>query len=197
MKKQVYVWLEITLLFILPILLFYFKIIPDVYHYPGGLVIALAVIGLASYRGISLETLGFRIDNIKKSLPLYGVIAAASVLFIVMTAKFLGNTMQLGWWTLLHFQGLFFVSSFVQEFMYRGYLLPRLKEVISRPFVVIFLNATLFLLLHIVCPGWEILPISFLFGVAMAAVYYDSPNIYLATIVHAIANFTAALYGVI
>jgi len=197
MLKQVRVWLEVLILFVFPIWLFYVGAFPDIYHYPGGLVIVLAVAGFAAYDNLSMKDLGFRLDNTKKALPMYTVIAVLSAFFIFAFAHLIGNPLKPQWWTILHFQGIFFLSSFIQEFMYRGFLIPRLKAVLSSPWTIIFVNTSLFLFLHIVCEGWMILPLSFVFGIAITAVYYYYPNLLLATIVHAIANFIAALYGFI
>jgi membrane protease YdiL (CAAX protease family) len=63
------------------------------------------------------------------------------------------------------------------------------------PFVI-FLNASLFALIHIIYINTDIvLPLTFIGGIGFAVMYYKYPNLVMISISHTILNFTAMILG--
>jgi membrane protease YdiL (CAAX protease family) len=96
-------------------------------------------------------------------------------------------------WRLIVF---FIPVSVFQEIVYRGFLMPRLGSILKNNVQVVFVNALLFALLHIIYPRPEImLSLAFVSGLVFAVLYQKYPNIVLISITHAILNFVAVMFG--
>jgi membrane protease YdiL (CAAX protease family) len=199
--------LQIFLFFILPPLMIYARLLPPIFGFKLLFVpfkvhtIFLSFIGLliiisSYFEGLTLFDLGIRFDNFKVSfLPyLFVTIFALFVIFIYTKKKKKKPRFTKGLKS--HFLGMFLVVSIFQEFAYRAYLIPKLLSLTSSIFLVIVLNALLFVFLHsIFLEKKEITILLFFFGLIFASVYVFYPNLILASISHAILNFMVVLYG--
>lgn len=187
---------QIFIVFVLPILLLYFHIIPRDYRMLLLVLSSLLIYGIIHRESWSHADLGLRLDNLKKSLPLYTLFTLLGVLLFFLIAEF---------FHIKHIESIkdiliklvyFIPISFFQEFAYRAFLMPRLSSVFRSNFLIILLNAFLFTLLHIIYKDLVlIIPISFIGGLYFAWIYKKYPNLLLISISHAILNITAVLLG--
>lgn len=189
------VFLEIFFLFILPVLLIYLNIIPKEVRLGVLALVFFILIGIVVKEKWSFKSLGIRLDNIQSGLLPYTLFTIFSVGVVFLIARLAHSGTVENWWKDMHFQFLFLPISFIQEFAYRGFLIPRLKGVIASPWLVIVINAAIFAFLHIFYPNAVVnLALTFFGGIGFAALYYRYPNLFLATISHCILNFVTVYF---
>lgn len=188
--------LQIFFIFIIPVFLLAIGIIPSSARIFVLLFGAIMMYGIAWKEGWSYKDFGFRVDNIKKSIFPYTLFTTLGVVGIIFVANTLGYEPEARWFEKAHFLYIFLVVSILQEFAFRSFLIPILKDVFMEKSFIIITNALLFMFIHIIypVPGYG-LPISFLGGIFFAWLYLKYPNFYLISISHAILNFLAVLYG--
>jgi membrane protease YdiL (CAAX protease family) len=150
------------------------------------------------YERWSEEELGFRHIYGLSALVRYGAFAILGTLFLIWYAKQLGfqaldvDDLVVSWRLIV----FFIPVSVFQEIVYRGFLMPRLGSILKNNVQVVFVNALLFALLHIIYPRPEImLSLAFVSGLVFAVLYQKYPNIVLISITHAILNFVAVMFG--
>lgn len=193
-KKQLNAVVQIGVLFILPLIFFTFGSIPieDNLFIILGVAVVAAIITLHEKQ--SLNALGIRFDNIKESIAWYlmltiltvGIIPALAALLSMNTQNILANS---------HFIYGFVLISFLQEFLFRSFLIPKLKILLNSPVLVILINGLLFGSIHLFFSYPLLLFIlSSVLGASFAFVYYYRPNLILATFSHSIINFVAVFY---
>lgn len=187
---------QIFIIFVLPVVLLYFKIIPADWRFIFLALSALFIYGILQKEEWTFEEMGIRHDNFKKSFPFYLVftILGIGALFLI---DYLFNFQVPNNKEFLIKTWLFFLPiSFFQEFAFRSFLMPRLREIYSKKFNVILLNSLLFALIHIIYPNLlVILPLTFFSGILFAWLYYKYPNLVLVSVSHSILNVTALLLG--
>lgn len=187
--------IEIFFLFILPVLLIYFNIIPRDVRLGVLALVFFILVGIVVREKWSLKSLGIRLDNLIPALIPYTLFTLGAVAALIVIAKLLNSDTVENWSKDIHFQFLFLPISFIQEFAYRSFLIPRLKSIINSPWLVILANAILFSFLHIFYPNPVVnLPLTFFAGLGFASLYYRYPNLILATISHCILNFLSVYY---
>ncbi len=189
-------FIEIIFLFIVPVALIYWGIIPRGSFVPVLAIYTSFVILLVLHEHWSLKTLDIRFDNIRKTAIPYLIFTAAGVAAIIVLASLLEKEILMPG----NLYVLFFLWSlpigFVQEFLYRGFLMHELHRVYTSVGTVIFVNAVLFAFLHILyTPAAVIVPITFVGGLAFAYMYHKYPNLLLISISHGILNFVAIVYS--
>lgn len=187
---------QIFVIFILPVLLLYFKILPVSWRMILLSVSCIFIYGIINHEKWTHEEMGLRLDNFKKALPFYLIYTfiAFGLLFLIAW-KF--QIPDIDSKILIIKSWAFFIPiSFAQEFAFRSFLMPRLKAIFDHPFTIILTNALLFTLIHIIYPNLGIgLPLAFISGLFFAWLYLKYPNLLLVSISHAILNITAVLLG--
>ncbi len=188
--------IETLLIFLLPILLIYWGIIPNSYRF-GALFVVCVVIGIIIFREKwSFKDIGFRMDNLREGLLLYVPLTLVGVFSITYYAHELGMGSILDHKPSFYLLLTFIPVSFFQEFIYRGFLMKMLRSVFADKMTVIFFNATLFTILHIIFPLQPVmLPLAFIGGLYFAIAYYLVPNLWLVSVSHAILNLVAVSLG--
>jgi len=187
---------QIIGIFIVPVMLLYFNILPTSWR-----VIVLFAICFLVYRIVEREKwspkdLGLSRDTFKKYLFPYLGFIVTGVFGILYFAQKMNMETQHFWWTKPHFLFLFLVVSFLQEFAYRGFLIPLLKKFFTDRLGIVLINALLFTLIHIIYPIPQImLPLAFIGGLTFAVIYMKYPNLWLISIAHSVLNFVAVLHG--
>jgi membrane protease YdiL (CAAX protease family) len=90
-----------------------------------------------------------------------------------------------------HFHVLnLFLISFFQEFLWRAFLIEKLKKIVSKKIIIILTSSVIFSFLHILfTPILIVLPITFIGGIIWSFLYLNYKNILLLTISHMIINF--------
>lgn len=187
--------IQLSTIFVLPVLLLFANIIPPKYSLYVLASITLISIFFAYYEKWSLQDFGLHFREFKKSVVAYIIFTTVICMLTLVLAKILNKSTLENWWTYSHFQYQFLILSAVQEVIYRGYLLQKLKLLFGSVKMVILINAFLFALLHIVFPN----PImsfatTFVLGVGFASIYYRFPNLVLISISHAVINFVGVLH---
>ena len=187
--------IQLSAIFVLPALLLFANIIPPQYSLYVLAAITLITIFFAYYEKWSLRDFGLHFREFKKSVVAYIIFTSVICLLTLVLAKILNKSTLENWWTYSHFQYQFLIISAVQEVIYRGYLLQKLKLLFGSIKVVILVNAFLFALLHIIFPNPIMsFAITFLLGVGFASIYCRFPNLVLISISHAVINFVGLLH---
>ena len=188
--------MQIFLIFVLPVMLLYFGVLPTSWRIVALALSALLIYGIITREHWTHEEMGVHTNNFKKSLPFYAVFTVLGLVALFLIEHRM-NMPDIETRNYLIRTWIFFVPiSFFQEFAFRAFLIPRLKELYKNIYVIIFINAILFTLMHIIYPNLGIgLPIAFVSGLFFAWLYMKHPNLLLITISHSILNITAVLLG--
>ncbi len=157
---------------------------------------SLLIYGIIHHENWSHEDMGVRDDNLMESLPYYLLftVIGSILMFLIAYNVNIYGTREQGF--LFRTFILFLPISFFQEFAFRSFLIPRLKAIFSNTYLVIFTNAILFALIHIIYPSINIgLPMTFIGGIFFAWLYLKYPNFLLISLAHSALNITAVLLG--
>ena len=193
-RAQIKTIAQIVTLFIIPAILIYFQIIPIQYRFYVLSGVSLIILFIVKVERWTLKELGMRMDNFKSCILPYFILTILAVAVTFLLAQVLDKS-SVNIFNSTHFQYGFILVSFIQEFVFRSFLMPKLKILFSLPITVVISNAFLFGLIHIIYPDSLIIFIlSFLLGLGFATTYYFYPNLALATIAHSIINFVAVFY---
>ena len=188
---------QIFVIFVLPVFLLYFHIISTNYRIVFLAISALFIYGIIRHEKWTHEEMWIRHDNFKKAIPFYLLFTVLSLGTLFIISRNVNMPMNV-FTKMFYFKTfLFFLpSSFFQEFAFRSFLMPRLKHIFSSNFTIIFVNAILFTLMHIIYSSWGLLmPILFVSGIFFAWLYLKYPNLILISIAHSFLNVTAVLLG--
>lgn len=188
--------LKIAFVFVLPVTLFVAGVIPVRYRLHALILFSIVTIALVVQEKYALHELGIRTDNMRGAFVPYTLFTLLGVGLILIFAKILGRAPVANWQTDYHFTFLFLPISIIQEFLYRGYLMPTLKRLFSSTAIVILINALLFTLIHAIYPPLAIaIPLAFVAGLGFAVMYHRYPNLILISLSHSVLNFAAVLFG--
>lgn len=186
---------EIFIVFILPVLLWYWKIIPTKYRLRvlhAMNAVALLFVVLKKW---NLEKLGIRFDNLYSLLPIYTIFTLIGVVILFFISKTLKRNPSDEFKNKPRYIRRCIEISILQETIYRGYLIPLLTISLG-PFMVILANASIFSFVHVIYQNKKIdLPLIFMAGMAFAAIYVFYPNLILISFSHIILNYTAVRFG--
>lgn len=189
MNKKIAILTQIVLLFVIPFALIASGLISFYFLIP----LAIFGIGVVTWdiknQGWTSKKIGFRLDNITSCLIPYTIFTVVGLIITVIISNILGKYPTEGWWTYSYYYVATIPFSFTQEFLYRGYLMEKLKLIFGKPWQIIVVNGLLFAFLHTIYPDALMLfPFGFAAGVAFATIYHYYPNIILITISHVILN---------
>lgn len=187
---------QIFVIFILPIVVLYFNLINKEWRVLVLLVACTLIYGIITKEGWQPKDWGLRFDTLRHTLIPYLAFTLVSVTFVIWFASKLDMRIETYWWLDRHFWFIFLLVSVLQEFAYRGFLIPLLQKIISDRLGIVFINALLFTLLHVIYPVPSVmLPLAFIGGLGFAMMYTKYPNIIWLSLSHAVINFVAVLYG--
>ena len=187
---------QILFIFILPVVLIYFRLVPIGWRYSLLAVSALLIYGIMRHERWSYKEIGFRTDNLKRVLRPYLYATITGFVLLAVYDRYVGIDAPAGFSFYANLFLFFLPVSFLQEFGFRSFLMPRLKKIFGRTWEVIAANALLFALMHVIYPVPSIgLPLAFISGFGFAAMYYYYPNLILITLCHAVLNLTAVMLG--
>jgi len=189
--------LEILLLFVLPIVWF----VVGLGQWEQRLVVFEIFIGLAVIlavaRRMDFKAMGFRLDNFlaaaKRLLP--GTLIGLATVFLMRQLNLGEDFYFKDWYRNEFFFYYTFLGVLSQEFAYRGFLLSRLKEITKNPLVIIFVNASLFAMLHALHQSWLVGAEAFALGAYLTWVYLKQPNILATSISHGLIGGAAIILG--
>jgi membrane protease YdiL (CAAX protease family) len=188
--------LQIVYLFILPVLLIYFNIIPAQFRVQLLAIVALVTVFIMIREKWDTVKIGLFKRYSIGTIILYSLFTVIGLWWLLHFAREFGFHPENNWWRNERFLLLFIPLSILQEVLYRMFLIPKLKELFETRMTVVLVNAALFTLLHIIYPEPALmLPLAFAGGLGFAALYLYRPNIVLISITHIILNFVAVLLG--
>ncbi len=189
-------WITIGIIFILPLLLIFFNIIPKKYYLLTFGAVIVCSIALTIYAQVPLQDLGIRADNLKQTFLPHLLFTLFSLLVLFLLIKYQGISIIKNWQTDRHFQYMFILISFAQAFIFLSFLMPKLNNLTNNLFLAITINAILFTAIHFFYTDfYHESVVLFLVGFGFAAVYSYYPNLIWAGISHSIINFVAVLFG--
>jgi membrane protease YdiL (CAAX protease family) len=191
------IWAQIFVIFILPVLLLYFKVVPANWRMILLVVSSLFIYGIIRYEHWNYAEMGIRHDNFKKALPFYlfFTVLGLAALFLIYHKVNLPREIYTKLFYLRNFV-FFLPSSFFQEFAFRSFLMPRLRIIFDNKYYIIFVNAILFTLMHTIYLSLGVvLPLVFVAGVFFAWLYLKYPNLVLISLAHSALNLIAVLLG--
>ncbi|MFA6251081.1 MAG: type II CAAX endopeptidase family protein [Candidatus Paceibacterota bacterium] len=194
-QERELVWVQILYLYLIPVLLLYFKVIPNDFRILMLLIVTFIIYGIARFEKWNSEDFGIQ-KSWKKYFWPYFIFTAVGVglLFIIEELKI--GTPFLNWWKNAKFLLLFIPLSFIQELIFRGVLMNMLRRVFTNMWFIIILNAAIFALMHIIyLKAYFTLPFTFIAGIGFAWMYYKYKNLLLISISHTILNFVAMIFG--
>lgn len=194
-REKEIVFIQIFYLFLLPIFLIYFNIIPSNFRLVVFATISIFLLGIIHRSKWSYKDLGIIKKWHKDFLP-YMVFTLAGILFLYWIANLVPHSPFLEWWDNRKFLILFIPISVLQEVIFRGILLRMLISVFKNiPFVVLA-NSLVFSMMHMIYVNHTlVLPLTFMGGIAFAWMYIKYPNLILISISHTIFNFVAMILG--
>ncbi len=194
-KERELVWLQILYLFLIPILLLYFKMISSNLRIVMLLLVTILMFGIARYEKWNNHDFGIKKDWFK-DFWYYLIFTIIGVAFLFIIEEFEIGKPFLNWWKNAKFLLLFIPISVAQEIVFRGVLMNMLRRVFSNPIFVIMLNASLFSLMHVIYLNSSfVLPVTFIAGIGFAWIYYRYPNLILVSLSHTVLNFVAMILG--
>lgn len=194
-KDKELVWIQILYLFLIPIMLLYYKVIPNNGRVLVLVIVTVLIYGIARFEKWNREDFGIR-NSWKENFIPYFIFTILGVVMLLVIHDFrAGGSMQ-SWWTNIKFLLLFIPLSVLQEIVFRGVLMNMLRRVFSNKWFIIILNASIFSLMHIIyLNALFTLTLTFIAGIGFAWMYYKYPNLILISISHTILNFTGMILG--
>ena len=171
-RERELVWAQILYLFVIPILLLYFGIVPDKLRVVMLLVVALLLFGIIKRNNWTHSDIGINRDFMKDILP-YSLFTIGGVGFIFWLSSVVPHEPFLEWWESAKFLLLFIPISVLQEVIFRGILMNFLERAFSNPIFIIALNAVVFAFMHVIYSNSIfILPFTLIAGIGFAWMYY-------------------------
>lgn len=194
-RAQVAFW-RIVLVYMLPMLLVVWGVIPFVWHIPVMLSMTLFIFYFVHKDKLTKEDLGMvKPSNIKDYL-IYFFAIVIGLTGILYFANALGYSPMPEWHKHPTFLYLFIPISVLQEFAYRSVLTKELHYIFDEDAQIILANAGIFAILHIIYPNaFAVLPLTIIGGLFLSTLWKIKPNFYLISFAHVVFNFTAVLYG--
>lgn len=194
-KEKELVWVQILYLYIIPVLLLYYKVLPGNFRFLMLFAVAILLYGIVKYDHWSYSDLGIKWDFMKDFVP-YSLFTVGGVFFLIWLAQIVPHSPFLEWWENAKFLLLFIPISILQEIVFRGVLMNMLRRAFRSPIFIIGLNACVFSLMHVIyLNSTFVLPMTFIAGVGFAWMYYKYENLQLISVAHTILNFTAMILG--
>lgn len=195
LREKEIVLVQIFYLFLLPVFLLYFKLIPGDYRFLVLFTVALLLLGIIHRAKWTYQDVGFKHDWLADWKE-YLLFTVGSVLFLYWLAAVVPHSPFLEWDDNKRFLVLFAPISILQEVVFRGVLIKMLVKAFNDVKVVIFINALVFALMHVLyINAVFVLPFTFIAGIAFAWMYMYKPNIILISISHTVLNFIAMILG--
>ncbi|HEY5589108.1 MAG TPA: CPBP family intramembrane glutamic endopeptidase [Candidatus Paceibacterota bacterium] len=189
------VWLQILYLYLIPILLLYYKVISSNLRIVMLLLITVLIYGITRYEKWNNKDFGIRKDW-KKYFWQYLIFTVGGVIFLLLMEELEIGKPFLNWWTNAKFLILFIPLSVIQEILFRGILMNMFRRVFSSPAFIIILNASIFSLMHIIyLNSYFVLPVTFIAGIGFAWMYYKYENLILISASHTVLNFVGMILG--
>lgn len=189
---------QILYLYIVPILLLFYGLVPGEFRIIMLFAVSLLLYGIIKRSGWTYADMGIKRAFLKDFFPyfIFTVIGVIALIALSELVPKIENMPVYEWWEDVRFLLLFIPISVLQEIVFRGILMRMLRRAFSNIPFIILLNASLFALIHIIYINTDIiLPLTFIGGLGFALMYYRYQNLIMISISHTILNFTAMILG--
>lgn len=185
--------------YLVPVLLLTFRILPLGSHNAIIVLMGLLMTSYVFEKGINLESLGVRKDNLLDSLCLtLPVTAAVGILLLFLKSQGLITT--IGDEGVLFYAFYILISAPVQEFIFRGLIFYELGLFLGRKkyfFLRVLLSAVIFGFAHAFYHNWLVLLVTTAIGLVWGYIYYKKPNFYALALSHALLGAIAVYIGLV
>ena len=185
------------LLFFLPATLIATGIIPFVFRSPLLLFSFCVTVLYSVCRGFSLGDLGIRSDNLALSLKVNGILTFlfSTLLGLLFYFELIPGPFYPA--LTVFFPFYLFLSSPLQEFLFRGFLFAEMRAAgVRSAWILVLFSAFSFSFIHIIYGDWLTLALTFGIGLIWAGIYYHIPNIVGVSVFHGVVGMLAVLAGV-
>ena len=194
-KEKELVWLQILYLYIIPVLLLYFKILSGNLRFIMLFGVTVLLFGIVRHAKWTYADMGIHRDFMKDIIP-YSIFTVGGVFFLFWLSRIVPHSSFLEWWESARFLILFIPISILQEIIFRGILMNMLERTWKSPYFIIGLNAAVFAMMHVIyLNSIFVLPMTFIAGIGFAWMYYQYKNLPLISAAHTILNFVAMILG--
>lgn len=158
----------------------------------------VVMIAYGCWHGFSLKELGFRQDTLQGSLIFNIIVSVMLVIFMLLSFEIgLIRTPTIPSWKLF-FAYYLFISSPLQEFLFRSNLFALMKRASIRGAVLqITISAITYSFLHIFYNDLITLAATFMIGLMWGGIYYKYPNFWGVAISHAVLGVVSIKVGLI
>lgn len=188
--------LILFVLLVLPVVLIYFKVIPFRYKVHTLGIVAVIILLIVIFNGWYARMLGLQPNAVKAYYFPYILFTLVASFALLIVARLLKRKGTEHWWQDSHFLYGFILVSALQEFVFRGFLIPELQSIISIAWLVILVNALLFAWMHVIySDDLKSLMLIFLGGIGFASMYVHFPSLILISISHMILNVIVVYFG--
>ncbi len=191
------VFVSVIPTFIIATELYIFHIVHHTFWSILPFIVWLALVGyIIRLRKITARQLGFN-SNKLNGLALHVAVTVAGLVVAYGLALVLHRHLKSNSLTGIHFQFGFLLTAFVQEVIFRGYVMTILESRYSKN-VVLMASAILFSQVHAPFPPLLLsVFLTFTGGIVWGWLFMRFRNIYLLTVSHAILNFVFVMLGLI
>lgn len=194
MRPAAKVVLVVLLIYIIPVLLLLFSVIPYQYRFHVLELTTLVLLVYAKFSKISFRQLGFRMDNIQVSiLNLVPVTLGLST--VMLLVYFFDKSKPTLYGTILFYLFYVFISSPSQEFIYRGFLFELFSGIELGKAQKIIFSSILYSFVHIIYLDLATLVVTFMMGLIWGYSYNKFHNIFSVSLSHSMIGAISILLG--
>lgn len=162
----------------------------------GIVLIAVLLVSIiwAIKSKMGTKELGFRVDNIKRTILPYAVFTLLGIIGLLFLAKFLNKQPLDPWWMYPHLLWAFIPISIFQEFIYRSFAQTKLQKA-GNPYWAILTITLAYSGMHILWKDPLVILMTLAGGLGWGYLWYKYPNFYLISLSHSVLNFLAIYLG--
>lgn len=194
MRKYARTAVILVFVYIVPVLLLLFEIIPYEYRFYVLEVITVLLFIYAKLTKATFKQLGFRVDNFKESfIKLLPVTIGLSLTMLLVYALDASKPALYG--TLVFYIFYVFISSPSQEFIYRSFLFHLFSKIDLSKSQRILFSSLLYSFVHIIYLDVATLVVTFLIGLYWGYHYDRFRNWYSVSLSHSILGAVSILLG--
>lgn len=183
--------------YVLPVLLIYWQLVPFAWRFYLLIFAAVTIIAIARLDQFSGKELGFTTQNLQNSLRAIALPTLASAMMMVIYYTQNGSRINNSAYSWSFYLFFVFLSSPLQEFLYRGFLFGILTRAKLAVWLQILLSSFLYGLVHLIYKDIPTLLLTSLIGLFWGFHYAQYRNLYSIIISHSLLGAIAILVGLV
>lgn len=196
-KEQQKVILIVGLAYILPVLLIYLELVPFRARFYILILAAVAILAIARLYRFSTVELGFTKQHLRSSLSAIALPTLASALLMFIYYFIQGPRIDNSAYKWTFYLFFVLVSSPLQEFLYRGFLLGIFSRAKLAIWLQILLSTLLYSFVHLIYQDVPTLLSTFIVGLFWGCHYARYRNLYSIIVSHSVLGAIAILVGLV